>query len=241
MAVSFIRKVGVAGAAVAAVGGISFGASAFATGPGSAGHHTAAPAAAPRGHKAAAPVAHEAAAKPAAPKVVRQLIGKGEVHGTAWSVTLEFHPTLPEGYDIPSFPPSGVKDAPSTPAKKVTALVCQRMVIDGVRVDHQGGPWADCQPVDGAHDPGRSGEAGLWGLHDKGTSGFRLFVANPESQVAYGVVILADGTRLTARTVTVPGTAYRAWAVAIPQGRTIASVDQYDARDHRISHETEWR
>ncbi|SHN09042.1 hypothetical protein [Actinacidiphila paucisporea] len=238
MAVGFIRKVGAAGAAVAAVGGISFGASAFASGPGPSGHHTAAPAAAPVAHKPAAPVGHKAAAKAAAPTVVRQLIGKGEVHGTAWSVTLEFYPTLPEGYVIPSFSLPGVK---AVPAKKVTALVCQRMVIDGVRVDHQGGPWADCQPVDGAQDRDRSREAGLWGMHDKGTSGFRLFVANPDAQVARAVVTLTDGTRLTARTVTAPATAYRAWAVAIPSGETIAAVDQYDVQDHRISHETEWR
>ena len=59
--------------------------------------------------------------------------------------------------------------------------------------------------------------------------------------VARGVVTLSDGSDLRARPVGVPGTGYRAWAVAIPAGKTIASVDQYHAGDHRLSHETSWR
>ncbi|NUP36349.1 MAG: hypothetical protein HOY76_04840, partial [Streptomyces sp.] len=56
-----------------------------------------------------------------------------------------------------------------------------------------------------------------------------------------GVVTLDGGGRLQAPVVAVPGTAYRAWAVAIPSGRTIAAIDQFDAAHHRVSHETEWR
>ncbi|WP_190019444.1 hypothetical protein, partial [Streptomyces lucensis] len=62
-----------------------------------------------------------------------------------------------------------------------------------------------------------------------------------EAEVAYGVVTLSDGTQVKAATVTIPGTAYRAWAAPIPDGRTITSVDQYDADHHRISHDTDWR
>jgi hypothetical protein len=121
-----------------------------------------------------------------------------------------------------------------------TSLLCQGMVVGGVRIDHQGGPWTDCRPLTGAHDSSEAGEAGLWGLQDKGADGPRLFVANTAADVAYGTVTLTDGQTLTGDSVPVPGTGYQAWAVAIPAGRAIASVDMYDARHHRLSHDTEW-
>ncbi|HEY3478659.1 MAG TPA: hypothetical protein VGL02_07135 [Streptomyces sp.] len=233
-----VRKVVVTGAAVAAIGGISFGASAFASTSGAA-HPAKAPAAAPlRQAAGSAPRVADHLGTPVrdtAPAVVSQLIGHGTVDGTPWSVTLEFHATLPKGFKAGTLPPG----MPKQPER--TSLLCQRMVVGGIRIDHQGGPWADCQPVDGAHDPSAAGEAGLWGLHDKGTTGSRLFVSNPGARVAYGVVTLTDGRRLTARVVAVPHTGYRAWAVAIPDGRTIASVDEFDAHHHRLSHQTEWR
>ncbi|MEU5532460.1 hypothetical protein [Streptomyces sp. NPDC020362] len=147
-------------------------------------------------------------------------------------MALEFHRTLPKGYTLPTLP-----DGTTAPG---TSLLCQRMYIGGVRIDHQGGPWADCQPVTGTHDPHASGEMGLWGLHDKGLNGTRLMVSNPEPDVAYGVISLSDGTQVKATTVTVPGTTYRAWAAPIPDGRTITSVDQYDTHHNRLTHDTNW-
>ncbi len=147
-------------------------------------------------------------------------------------MALEFHRKLPKGYTLPTLP-----DGTTAPG---TSLLCQRMYIGGVRIDHQGGPWADCQPVTGTHDPHASGEMGLWGLHDKGLNGTRLMVSNPEPDVAYGVISLSDGTQVKATTVTVPGTTYRAWAAPIPDGRTITSVDQYDTHHNRLTHDTNW-
>ncbi|MGX4694942.1 hypothetical protein [Streptomyces sp. JNUCC 63] len=225
MALSFARKAAIAAVAVAALGGISFGASAVATASG------------PTAHPVSAPVSvvakRSASAHQQVPQVVTQVIGKGRVDGHRWSVALEFHRTLPQGYALPTLP-----DGTTAPG---TSLLCQRMFIGGVRIDHQGGPWADCQPVTGTHDPRPSGGMGLWGLHDKGLSGSRLMVSNPEANVAYGVVSLSDGTRVKATTVTVPGTTYRAWAAPIPNGQTITAVDQYDAHHHRLSHDTNWR
>jgi hypothetical protein len=161
-------------------------------------------------------------------------VGRGTVDGQAWTVRLEFYATPPKGFDTAPVP-----DLPTTPA--ASSLLCQRMVIGGVRIDHQGGPWADCRAVDGAHDPAASGSMGLWGLHDKGTAGFRLFVSLPGTGVAYGVMTFTDGTTTTASLRTVPGTGYGAWAVAIRDGRTIAVIDEYDAHHHRVSHSTDWR
>ncbi|WP_251094537.1 hypothetical protein [Streptomyces sp. Caat 7-52] len=227
MALSFARKAAIATAAVAALGGISFGASASEAASGPAARPASAP----------APVSvvakRSASAHQKVPQVVRQVIGKGRVDGHRWSVALEFHRTLPKGYTLPTYP-----DGTTAPG---TSLLCQRMYIGGVRIDHQGGPWADCQPVTGTQDPQASGGLGLWGLHDKGLSGSRLMVSNPEANVAYGIVSLSDGTQVKAATVTVPGTAYRAWAAPVPNGRTITSVDQYDAHDQRLSHDTGWR
>ncbi|WP_377270790.1 hypothetical protein [Peterkaempfera sp. SMS 1(5)a] len=229
MTLSLARKVGAAAATVVAVGGVALGASAVAATSGPAVHPAAAPASAPVSVKAQ-PVA---SARHQAPQVVTQVIGKGRLDGQRWSVALEFHRTLPKGFTPPTLP-----DGTTVPG---TSLLCQRMTINGVRIDHQGGPWADCQPVTGTHDPHPAGELGLWGLHDKGTTGTRLMVANPEPNVAYAIVTLTDGTHLKATTATVPGTTYKAWAVAIPNGKTIATVDQYNTHHHRLSHDTDWR
>jgi hypothetical protein len=211
-------------AAVATIGGVAFGASAFAATGHPATH---------RGTSVTTGVTGGSAAQGAASKAVSKVIGKGMVDGKAWSVALEFHPTLPKGYVVPA-------KGKSYAAGK-SSLVCQRMVIGGVRIDHQGGRWADCSPVAGAHDSSRAGGAGLWGLHDKGTSGTRLFVANVEGGVAYGVVSLSDGSHVKATAAGVPGTGYRAFAVAIPTGKTITSVDTYNTQKHRLSHDTSWR
>ncbi|MFD4954106.1 hypothetical protein [Streptomyces sp. NPDC058451] len=225
MALSFARKAAIAAVAVAAFGGISFGASAIAATSG------------PTVQPASAPVSvvaeRSAPAHQQVPQVVTQVIGKGRVDGHRWSVALEFHRTLPKGYTLPQ-----VSDGTTAPS---TSLLCQRMFIGGVRIDHQGGPWADCQPVTGTDDPQTAGGMGLWGSHDKGLSGTRLMVSNPEADVAYGVVSLSDGTRVKATTATVPGTTYRAWAGPIPNGQTITTVDQYDTHHHRLSHDTNWR
>ncbi|MGW2716281.1 hypothetical protein [Streptomyces sp. NPDC001492] len=214
-----------AAVAVAALGGISFGASASEAASGPAAH----PASAPASVVAKRP----ASAHRQVPQVVTQVIGSGRVDGHRWSVALEFHRTLPKGYTLPRLPDGS--------SAQGTSLLCQRMYIGGVRIDHQGGPWADCQPVTGTQDPHASGEMGLWGLHDKGLSGSRLMVSNPEADVAYGVLSLSDGTHVKATTVTVPGTTYRAWAAPIPNGQTITAVDQYDTHDNRLTHDTNWR
>ncbi|MFI0807325.1 hypothetical protein [Streptomyces echinatus] len=167
------------------------------------------------------------------PDTVGVRVAEGTTGGHRWSVTLEFHRTLPKGYTPPTLP-----DGTTAPG---TSLLCQRMYIGGVRIDHQGGPWADCQPVTGTRDPQAVGGTGLWGLHDKGLRGSRLMVSTPEADVAYGVVTLSDGTRMKAATATVPGTGYRAWATAIPDGQTITAVDQYDTHHHRLGHDTNWR
>ncbi|MET7286209.1 hypothetical protein [Streptomyces sp. NPDC005573] len=238
MALSLARKAALATVAIAALGGVSFGASASEAASGPAAHPaSSAPAAAsaPASVAAARPASVHRAHRqvPQTPQVVTQVIGKGRVDGHRWSVALEFHRTLPKGYTPPKDPAGD-----STPS---TALLCQRMYIGGVRIDHQGGPWSDCQGVTGTQDRRAAGEMGLWGLHDKGLSGSRLMVSNPEADVAYGVVSLSDGTRVRATTVTVPGTVYRAWAAPVPGGHTITAVDQYDSHHHRLTHDTYWR
>ncbi|MFI8238403.1 hypothetical protein ACIF83_14240 [Streptomyces sp. NPDC085866] len=224
MALSFARKAAMAAVAVAALGGVSFGASASEAASSPAAHPASAP--------ASAVAKRSASAHRQVPQVVTQVIGRGRVDGHRWSVALEFHRTLPKGYTLPTLP-----DGSTAPG---TSLLCQRMYIGGVRIDHQGGRWADCQPVTGTQDPRASGEMGLWGLHDKGLSGSRLMVSNPEADVAYGVVSLSDGTQVKATTVAVPGTTYRAWAAPIPDGRTITAVDQYDTHHNRLTHDTNW-
>ncbi|MFC9279190.1 hypothetical protein [Streptomyces collinus] len=244
MALSFARKTAMAAVAVAALGGVSFGASASEAAPGGRAVHVPAPSRTAH-HSVSPQTAHHPASAPASaaakrsapahrqkPQVVTQVIGSGRTDGHRWSFALEFHPTLPKGYTPP--------DAPDGTTTQGTSLLCQRMYIGGVRIDLQGGPWSDCQTVTGTQGPRAAGEMGLWGLHDKDTSGSRLMVSNPEAEVAYGVVSLSDGTHVKATTVTVPGTTYRAWAAPIPDGKTITTVDQYDTHGNRLTHDTNW-
>jgi hypothetical protein len=242
VALSRFQKIAATGAAAAAIGGTAFSASAFASAPGSAGSTGAAarPAAVAAGHPAAVARTVKAAAHAAADVPVRRVVGHGRVDGQAWSVTLEYYRSLPAGFPAAAKAlPGAVKGAPAT--TPATGLLCQRMVIGGVLIDHQGGPWADCRPVEGAHDPGAAGSEGLWGSQDKGTSGTRLMVGDTDATVAYGVLTFSDGSRATGHAVTVPHTSYRAWAVAIPDGKTIATVDTYDANHHLLSSEDYWR
>lgn len=236
VAPSLARKAAAAAAAAAALAGVSLGASAVAATSGPSAHRADASVPVAAQPVAAQPVAARPAASPRhqRPRVVTQLIGEGRVDGVRWSVALEFHRTLPKGYTVPTLLNGTTAHANS--------LLCQRMTIDGVRIDHQGGPWADCQPVNGTHDPHPAGELGLWGPSDKGTTGTRLIVANPQTNVAYAIVTLSNGTHLKATTTTtLPGTTYRAWATAIPNHTTITAVDQYDTHHHRLSHDTKWQ
>jgi hypothetical protein len=166
-------------------------------------------------------------------RTVARSVGSGIIDGKEWSVTLEFYPEVPK--DFPSSEwTSGFGDSrPEDPS-----LLCQRVFIGGIQVDHQAGPWAGCAVVDGRHD--FSEGAGLHGLSDKGASGTRIFVGNPAPGTATARLTLDGGTVRTAEVVTLPGTSYRAFALPIADGETIASVDTFDIRGNRLTHETYW-
>ncbi|MCX5231445.1 hypothetical protein [Streptomyces sp. NBC_00233] len=164
--------------------------------------------------------------------VVSQVVGSGVVDGKSWSVTAKFYPTFPAGFKVPA------KLADKGPAGK--SLLCQQTVIGGVRVDHQGGEWSGCQVVNGTSDITGQG-AGLHGLGDKGLTGVRIFVGNPDAKVTRAVITLKDGRHFKAGVRTLPGTNYRSFAIPLGKGQTIASVDQYDAGNHRLTHDTFWR
>ncbi|MEU3895204.1 hypothetical protein [Streptomyces sp. NPDC045251] len=162
-----------------------------------------------------------------------RVIRSGSTDGKEWSVTLQFYPAVPE--DFPTADrTSGFGDSrPENPS-----LLCQRVFIGGVQVDHQAGPWAGCSVVDGRNDFVQG--AGLRSLSDKGTAGTRIFVGNPSTGTATARLTLDGGTVRTAEVVTLPGTSYRAFALPIAEGETIASVDTFDAQGNRLTHETYW-
>ncbi|OKI86383.1 hypothetical protein [Streptomyces sp. CB02414] len=166
-------------------------------------------------------------------RTVARTVGSGSIDGKEWSVTLQFYPAVPE--DFPAVDrTSGFGDSrPENPS-----LLCQRVFIGGVQVDHQAGPWAGCSVVDGRDDFVEG--AGLHGLTGKGTSGTRIFVGNPSSGTATARLTLDGGTVRTAEVVTLPGTSYRAFALPIADGETIASVDTFDGQGNRLTHETYW-
>lgn len=195
---------------------------------------TASSGAAPAVHPAVTPVTRTNAAPAgsavAQPNVERVLVGQGRMGSVTWKVGLEYYRRLPAGFRLPTHP--------GFPTPKYTGLVCERMYLNGVRIDHQGGPWADCSPVLGSAHP--IVEEGLWGLTQKGTSGYRLFVGQSGAPVAYAVLTFTNGRTYRANRVQLSGTAFGAFAIPISKGWYIRSVDTFARDGHRLSHETEW-
>ncbi|MET8506307.1 hypothetical protein ABZV60_16835 [Streptomyces sp. NPDC004787] len=170
---------------------------------------------------------------------VSQVVGSGAVDGMAWSVSLDFYPTVPGDYKVPA--KAGVP-AEGTAGK---GLVCRRVMLGGVRVDQQGGAWSGCHTVNGAYDAGSWGGAGLHGMSDKGVSGSRIFVGRTVAgksgqNVTRAEITLKSGKRLEAKVNTVAGTGYGAFAIPLSKGQTIASVDQYSG-SKRLTHESFWK
>ncbi|WP_217250697.1 hypothetical protein [Streptomyces sp. AC602_WCS936] len=175
-----------------------------------------------------------------------RVIRSGSIDGKEWSVTLTFYPHVPD--DFPSTDTdAGGKAGRDTdggsglgggPRSEDLSLLCQRVFIGGVQVDHQAGRWAGCSVVAGEADNVQA--AGLRSLSDKGASGTRIFVGNPASGTATARLTLDGGTVRTAQVVTLPGTSYRAFALPIADGETIASVDTFDGQGNRLTHETYW-
>ncbi|MET9994314.1 hypothetical protein ABZ061_32825 [Streptomyces mutabilis] len=166
-------------------------------------------------------------------RTVARSVGSGIVDGKEWSVTLRFYAEVPQDFPSTDGTSGFAESRPQDPA-----LLCQRVFISGVQVDHQAGPWAGCSVVDGRDDFVEG--AGLHGLTDKGTSGTRIFVGNPASGTASARLTLDGGTVRTSEVVTLPGTSYRAFALPIADGETIASVDTFDGQGNRLTHETYW-
>ncbi|GAA3979783.1 hypothetical protein GCM10022384_31520 [Streptomyces marokkonensis] len=166
-------------------------------------------------------------------RTAARIVGSGIIDGKEWSVTLQFYPEITEGFPSGDLASGLGGSRPGDPS-----LLCQRVFIGAVQVDHQAGPWAGCAVVDGRDDSVEG--AGLHGLTDKGTSGTRIFVGNPASGTATARLTLDGGTVRTAEVVTLPGTSYRAFALPIADGETIASVDTFDGQGNRLTHETYW-
>jgi hypothetical protein len=217
------KVIAVAGVAAAAAAGIALS--------GVASASTTTGAAPVAGTK---PAAAQVNAQPAASTrsdVTRVLVGQGRMGHVTWKVEFEYYRHLPRGYRMPTLPPG-------YPTPKYTGLLCERMYLNGVRIDHQGGPWADCEGVTGPMQP--IGGEGLWGLTDKGTSGYRLFVGETSGPVAYAVLTYTDGRSYRADSAHVRGTDFNGYAIPISKGRYIRSVDTFTAGGQRLSHETYW-
>lgn len=164
---------------------------------------------------------------PASSAPATALAGSGTVDGKSWSVAAEYYAKVPKGFRVPG--------KALVPAGKAS-LLCTRVTIGGVRVDEQGGRWADCALSSG----GAGGGAGLYGLTGKGLTGTRIFVGTPTNRVTRAVVTFTDGKKLEGVAKSLSGTPYHLYAVPIGNGRTIAAVDEY-AGNTRISHDTYWR
>ncbi|MCX5063873.1 hypothetical protein OOK12_44300 [Streptomyces sp. NBC_00452] len=164
------------------------------------------------------------------------VVGRGVLGGEPWSVTLTYYATFPKGFTPPS--PSGLLHSP---APKGHSLLCTNVVIDGAPEGHTTDPWAGCTVVDGTRDTDHTTGASLEGNTDKGNTGSRLFLVHPDAAVAHATMTFRDGRHATAKVAAVPGTAYRAYAIPIASGQSIAAVDEYDAHNRLLNHNTQWR
>ncbi|GAA2142986.1 hypothetical protein GCM10009760_28770 [Kitasatospora kazusensis] len=145
---------------------------------------------------------------------VSRTVGQGVLDGRSWSVTLTYYPTEPADY-------------PTGPAHR--GLVCLKTVVAGTPTD----PYGNCAGVAG---PTATGPAGLYGdqtLPDGGT----LFIAQPKAAVASATMTFTDGRTTTAKTVTLPGTAFTAYVVPVPAALHMSSLDEYDAQHHAVGHQ----
>lgn len=165
---------------------------------------------------------------PAAALPTSVVAGSGTLDGKRWSVALEYHAKLPSDFETRG------KMGASAPGM---GLLCTRVTIGGIRVDHQGGPWADCSLT--SRSGSSDGGAGLFSLTGKGLTGSRVLVGTPGRNVTRVVVTFTDGDQLQASVKSLIGTQYRAYAVPVASGRTISTVDEYNAANQRVGHETE--
>lgn len=188
----------------------------------------AVPAAAYAAGPAHTAVAGERFARPATtPASVTRLIGSGAfADGTSWSVSLQYYPTAPASF---------VKEDGAVPAGD--GVLCQHMYIGGVLIDHQAGTWADCDAAD-PDDP--QSDEGLWGFTDEGTSGDRLFVAQPPASVTRAVFGFQDHDTRSTNTVSLPGTPFTAYVMPISTGETIFSIDEYNAAGQLVDTDTDF-
>ncbi|GAA2142994.1 hypothetical protein GCM10009760_28790 [Kitasatospora kazusensis] len=205
-------------AAVAALAGLALSTSAIASTAGTTGAPAARPGTAPAAAAAVVAVAPQAAAaapaaaKPSGP--VSRTVGKGVLDGRSWSVTLTYYPTEPANY-------------PTGPAHR--GLVCLNTVVGGQAAD----PYGDCATVSGPTDSSLSGMYGEHTLPD----GASIFVAQPKAAVASATMTFTDGRTTTAKTVTLPGTAFTAYVVPVPAALHMSSLDEYDAQHHVVGHQ----
>ncbi|MFE0795305.1 hypothetical protein [Streptomyces mutabilis] len=75
------------------------------------------------------------------------------------------------------------------------------------------------------------------------TAGATAAGAGPGGRAAgaNGARLTLDGGPVrTAQVVTLPGTSYRAFALPVSEGETIASVDTFDGQGNRLTHEAYW-
>ncbi|MCX5287078.1 MULTISPECIES: hypothetical protein [unclassified Streptomyces] len=221
-------------------------ATAVAAGVAAVGITAAVAAASDTSHRSSTPaVSHRAASvarqsvghptPPGAPALPSVVVGRGVLGGKPWSVTLTYYATFPKGFTPPS--PPGLLHSP---APKGHSLLCTNVVIDGAPEGHTTDPWAGCTVVDGARDTDHTTGASLEGNTDKGTTGGRLFLVHPDAAVARATMTFRDGRHATAKVTALPGTAYRAYAIPIASGQTIAAVDEYDAHNRLLNHNTQW-
>ncbi|MET9994316.1 hypothetical protein ABZ061_32835 [Streptomyces mutabilis] len=175
-----------------------------------------------------------------------RVVSSGDIDGKEWSVTLTFHPEVPDDFPSADTAAGDTADRDADGGSgfgggsrpEDLSLLCRRVFIGGVQVDHQAGRWAGCSVVDGEADSVQG--AGLHSLSGKGLSGTRIFVGNPASGTVTARLTLDGGAVRTAQVVTLPGTSYRAFALPVAEGETIASVDTFDGQGNRLTHEAYW-
>jgi hypothetical protein len=146
--------------------------------------------------------------------MLSEVVDKGTMGSTTWSVSLVYYPTAPKG--------SGFGNE---------GVVCLESSIDGRALD----PSGSCDGVSGPQDPNT--DAGMYGVDQPTGLPGKIFYAQPQPEVAYATMTFTNGTPITVQKVTVPGTAFSAYVIPVAPGLHMHGLNEYNSQHQVVSHQ----
>jgi len=139
-------------------------------------------------------------------------LGHGTLDGHTWSAELVYYPVTPPSY-APGHNPAG--------------LVCLAVAVDGKPSVPYG---VQCDSATGPHDMSTN----LGGVgQNYFAGGFSLVYGTPVAKVSSATMTFGNASPVTVRKVTIPGTDFSAYVIAVGAGVHTKTLTEYDSH-HRV-------